>query len=291
MTETLSEKKRSHVKEKMSNYNTQLQKNLALKKRVELVESTSSKLAVQLVSQKKATKCNHEHLMDLAKTISTADSHVKATTTNRLKQIADQIKRLQQEATHILESAKRDKMLHQAACNIVKKPGQMYYLYEKDLDDKGEFTQAYFSIMSPEDWGKRMPHRYLGGYRLGYDMQFTEEKDIGKDQDTWDIIHNIYEKVTDVQQFAMEDGKVSVALDAFNVGDFSMAITDKMWLEIDEKNAKNENAKNDQKNMKILCSDEIELKTMFRILTISIRKVQLVPIPRYHYKLHNMLKI
>jgi len=231
LSETLSEKKRAHKKEKMDNYNTQLQKNLELKKRVELVESTSSKLAVQLVSQKKATKCNHEHLMDLAKTISTADSHVKATTTNRLKQIADQIKRLQAEATQILESAKRDKMLHQAACNIVKKPGRMYYLYEKELDDKGDHKQAYFSIMSPEDWGANMPHKFLGGYRLGYDMQFTEEKDIGKDQDTWDIIHNIYEKTTNVSEFALENGKVGVALDAFNVGDFSMAITDKMWRE------------------------------------------------------------
>ena len=46
--------------------------------------------------------------------------------------------------------------------------------------------------MSPEDWGTGMPHKFLGGYRLGYDMQFTEEKDLGKDQETWDIIHNIY---------------------------------------------------------------------------------------------------
>merc|ERR1711976_84306 len=136
---------------KMTDYNTKLTENLKMKQQVSLVQSTGSNLSVQLVSQKKATKCNHEHLMDLAKTIATADSHVKATTTNRLKQIADQIKRLQQEATQILENAKRDKMLHQAACNIVKKPGQMYYLYEKPLDAEGKNMQPYFSIMSPED--------------------------------------------------------------------------------------------------------------------------------------------
>merc|ERR1712004_701853 len=122
----------------MTDYNTKLTENLKMKQQVSLVQSTGSQLSVQLVSQKKATKCNHEHLMDLAKTIATADSHVKASTTNRLKQIADQIKRLQQEAQDILENAKRDKMLHQAACNIVKKPGQMYYLYEKPLDKEGK---------------------------------------------------------------------------------------------------------------------------------------------------------
>merc|ERR1712014_222372 len=105
---------------KMTDYNTKLTENLKMKQQVSLVQSTGSNLSVQLVSQKKATKCNHEHLMDLAKTIASADSHVKATTTNRLKQIADQIKRLQQEATQILENAKRDKMLHQAACNCEK---------------------------------------------------------------------------------------------------------------------------------------------------------------------------
>merc|ERR1711976_992451 len=131
----------------MTDSNPQLPETLKMKQQVSLVQSTGSNLSVQLVSQKKATKCNHEHLMDLAKTIATADSHVKATTTNRLKQIADQIK-----------------MLHQAACNIVKKPGQMYYLYEKPLDKEGKNVQAYFSIMSPEDWGASMPHKFLGGY-------------------------------------------------------------------------------------------------------------------------------
>merc|ERR1712130_1093928 len=69
----------------MTDYNTKLTENLKMKQQVSLVQSTGSQLSVQLVSQKKATKCNHEHLMDLARTISTADSHVKATTTNRLK--------------------------------------------------------------------------------------------------------------------------------------------------------------------------------------------------------------
>jgi len=199
----------------MTDFNSKLQENLKLKQQVALV-SGSTDLKVQLVSQKKATKCNHEHIMDLAKTIATADSHVKACATNRLKSIADQIKRLQEEAQQVLENAKRDKMLHQAACNIVKKPGQMYYLYEKNLDKEGKNTQAYFSIMSPEDWGASMPHKFLGGYRLGYDMQFTEEKDLDKDKETWDVIHNIYERTTNVSQFALESGSST-----FNVSEFT----------------------------------------------------------------------
>lgn len=44
----------------------------------------------------------------------------------------------------VLEDAKRDADLHHAACNIVKKPGNMYYLYERPSGQK------YFSILSPK---------------------------------------------------------------------------------------------------------------------------------------------
>lgn len=44
----------------------------------------------------------------------------------------------------VLEDAKRDADLHHAACNVVKKPGNMYYLYMR------ESGQRYFSILSPK---------------------------------------------------------------------------------------------------------------------------------------------
>lgn len=44
----------------------------------------------------------------------------------------------------MLEEAKRDADLHHAACNVVKKPGNMYYLYMRDSG------QRYFSILSPK---------------------------------------------------------------------------------------------------------------------------------------------
>ncbi len=50
----------------------------------------------------------------------------------------------------VLEDAKKDAELHHAACNVVKKPGNMYYLYMR------ESGQRYFSILSPKvSW---LPH-------------------------------------------------------------------------------------------------------------------------------------
>ena len=44
----------------------------------------------------------------------------------------------------VLEDARRDADLHHVACNMVKKPGSIYYLYKR------ESGQQYFSIISPE---------------------------------------------------------------------------------------------------------------------------------------------
>lgn len=44
----------------------------------------------------------------------------------------------------VLQDAKRDADLHHAACNIVKRPGNIYYLYQRPSGQK------YFSIISPK---------------------------------------------------------------------------------------------------------------------------------------------
>lgn len=44
----------------------------------------------------------------------------------------------------MLIEAKRDNMLHHAACNLVKRPGTLYHMYER------ESGQQYLSIISPE---------------------------------------------------------------------------------------------------------------------------------------------
>ena len=111
-----------------------LQKKAEMKQAVALVSTTGQPLEFNLVSQKKATKCDHEHIMALANQISSADSHVKACATGKLKTIHDQIKALQEQAVKVLEEAQRDKMLHTAACNLKKRPGETYYLYRGVLD-------------------------------------------------------------------------------------------------------------------------------------------------------------
>ena len=64
---------------------------------------------------------------------------------------------MQNQARKILEKAKIEKELHNAACNINKRPGQIYYYYERSSGQK------YLTIMSPADWGAKCPHEFLGG--------------------------------------------------------------------------------------------------------------------------------
>eukprot|EP00118_Oscarella_pearsei_P008904 m.48243 g.48243 ORF g.48243 m.48243 type:complete len:167 (+) comp33863_c1_seq4:654-1154(+) len=74
-------------------------------------------------------------------------------------------------AQEVLENARRDAQLHHAACNFQKRPGKIYYLYEKPN------RQTYFSMISPEEWGSS-PHLYIGGFRLEMDMSWTPVDEI-----------------------------------------------------------------------------------------------------------------
>eukprot|EP00118_Oscarella_pearsei_P008906 m.48245 g.48245 ORF g.48245 m.48245 type:complete len:150 (+) comp33863_c1_seq5:654-1103(+) len=78
---------------------------------------------------------------------------------------------LQNLAQEVLENARRDAQLHHAACNFQKRPGKIYYLYEKPN------RQTYFSMISPEEWGSS-PHLYIGGFRLEMDMSWTPVDEI-----------------------------------------------------------------------------------------------------------------
>nr|XP_054368908.1 uncharacterized protein C1orf50 homolog isoform X2 [Mirounga angustirostris] len=73
-----------------------------------------------------------------------ADEFIRANATNKLMVIAEQIQHLQEQARKVLEDAHRDADLHHIACNIVKKPGNIYYLYKRGSG------QQYFSIISPK---------------------------------------------------------------------------------------------------------------------------------------------
>ncbi|XP_064137892.1 uncharacterized protein C1orf50 homolog isoform X2 [Loxodonta africana] len=103
-----------------------------------------------------------------------ADEFIRANATNKLTVIAEQIQHLQEQARKILEDARRDADLHHVACNIVKKPGNIYYLYKR------ESGQQYFSIISPKEWGTSCPHEFLGAYKLQHDLSWTPYEDIEK---------------------------------------------------------------------------------------------------------------
>jgi hypothetical protein len=75
---------------------------------------------------------------------SQADEFTRATACSKLTIIADQIKYLQEQARKVLETTQRDNVLHHAACNMVKKSGTIYYLYERDSG------QQYLSLLSPQ---------------------------------------------------------------------------------------------------------------------------------------------
>ncbi len=107
-------------------------------------------------------------LVDVAGEIEKADSMLATATGGKLGLIAEQIRRLQEQARGLLERAQRDAELHRARCSFEKKPGGVYHLYRKHEDG-----QRWFSLLAPEEWLRPQPQTYEGTYRLESDMGFT----------------------------------------------------------------------------------------------------------------------
>ncbi|XP_017590573.1 PREDICTED: uncharacterized protein C1orf50 homolog [Corvus brachyrhynchos] len=103
--------------------------------------------------------------------LSQANDFVRANACSKLTVIAEQIRHLQEQARKVLDEANRDADLNHVACNLVKKPGNVYYMYRR------ESGQRYFSILSPKEWGTT-PHEFLGAYKLQHDMSWTPFEDI-----------------------------------------------------------------------------------------------------------------
>ncbi|XP_075869298.1 uncharacterized protein C1orf50 homolog [Nelusetta ayraudi] len=142
---------------------------------VTLVESSGAPGGLQLVSSYQTNRIGDPmNLVELAHQVQKGDDFIKANACNKLTVIADQIRYLQEQARKALEEAKRDADLHHAACNIVKKPGTIYYLYERPSGQK------YFSIISPQEWGPSCPHSFIGAFKLQFDMSWTPLEDVEK---------------------------------------------------------------------------------------------------------------
>ncbi|XP_065842338.1 uncharacterized protein C1orf50 homolog [Oscarella lobularis] len=134
-------------------------------------DGSASKL---MVDPKAVRRQGPYDLVHLAQQVQTADQFIRATAGSKLQQIATQIRFLQAQAHEVLENARRDAQLHHAECNFEKRPGKIYYLYEKPNG------KTYFSMLSPEDWGSSAPHEIVGGFRLEMDMSWTPVDDIAE---------------------------------------------------------------------------------------------------------------
>ena len=106
-------------------------------------------------------------LVDVAREIQDSDRMLGAVVGGQLDVIARQIRRLQEEAQSILERARQSADLHRASCNFKKRPGAVYHLYRRSP------TDAYLSMLSPDEWGGSPPHPFEGSYRLELDLSFT----------------------------------------------------------------------------------------------------------------------
>lgn len=107
-------------------------------------------------------------LVDVAKRIQEADAVVGAVASAELSVIAEQIRRLQEEAQRVLERTRRNLDLHRARCTFVRKPGGVYHLYRR------EGGELWFSMIGPDEWGSADSAReFAGSYRLELDQSWT----------------------------------------------------------------------------------------------------------------------
>ena len=107
-------------------------------------------------------------LVDVAAEIEKADGMLATVASGKLGQIAEQIRRLQDDARALIERAQRDADLHRARCRFEKKAGGVYHLYRAHEDG-----HRWFSLMAPEEWLRPQPQDFEGSYRLEADMSFT----------------------------------------------------------------------------------------------------------------------
>ena len=126
-------------------------------------------------------------LVDMAQEIATADNMLSTNAHGKLKLIADQIRALQAEAHHVLESTRRDQQLHRAKCHFKRQPGHIYHLYTKKGED-------YFSMLSPQEWGRTSPHDYIGSFRLENDMSWTPVEEIAQHDKKDEVIQALIQK-------------------------------------------------------------------------------------------------
>ena len=145
---------------------------------VNLVARDTCPNGYQLVDADRSGKKSQFDLVELAAQVEKADQFTRATAGSKLTVIAEQVRFLQEQARKVLEDARLNALLHKTSCNFKKIPGKTYYVYKQRKNPDEEFL----SMISPEEWGASGPE-FVAGYRLEYDMSWTELKvSIGRDQ-------------------------------------------------------------------------------------------------------------
>jgi hypothetical protein len=88
----------------------------------------------------------------------------------KLKQIAKQMQRLQEEAQEILEDSMLQHTLQSVECRCKKISGTTYHLY---TDEKGS---QYFSLISPKEWKEDFKHIFSGSFYYDFDKTFVKQE-------------------------------------------------------------------------------------------------------------------
>ncbi|XP_019878008.2 uncharacterized protein C1orf50 homolog [Aethina tumida] len=135
--------------------------------KVVLVERNVEPNGIPLVNALRVSKHTYEETMQLSDAHNSAESFIQANALNKLDVIGKQMRNLQSLMANVISESKLNNELHNAACNFVKKPGQVYHLYERPSGQK------YFSMLSPQEW-VNTPHLFIGSFRLEADQSWTK---------------------------------------------------------------------------------------------------------------------
>lgn len=167
-------------------------KSLHTEGQATLVERNPNPAGYNLVNANYVGKKNLGILSELEQCFENAIEFTQANVRNRIDMIGQQMKYLQNSLCDVIHKAKQDSELHTAACNFVKKPGNMYHLYERPTGQK------YFSMLSPAEWNGNPPHLFLGSWFLEADQSWTSSE----------VMHSRYPGIAFLKEMYM--GKKSI---------------------------------------------------------------------------------
>lgn len=97
-----------------------------------------------------------------------------------LNQIKEQVELLISQAQEIHDRIQVSEKIYEADCGISPIIGRFYYLYKKKSD-----STWLISMVSPEEWGNKMPYHYIASVKLLHDHTW-EVVEIAKREELYD---------------------------------------------------------------------------------------------------------